>query len=127
MRGDGRQSERGEGHRVGAVGELDDVLGAGHGALGHAAVARCHPGRGGEPHRAALDGADALDAGHVRCRGPAEVGGAGGAEQVQRGDRGGEHLDEELSGPLHGRLPVGHDGRPAGLAQFRRPHVAMSG
>ncbi len=61
----------------------------------HAAVARLHACRGGEPDErarrdrggAALHDADALHARHVRGLGAAEVGRAGRAEQVERGDR----------------------------------------
>ena len=131
----GRDPRRTDGGRGGVRQLAVDrhQVGGGDGAqLGHAAVAGTHPGGGGEPDPAAggelrrlSDDPDSLHTGHVRQRLLPEVGGAAGAEQVERHDGGGGHLDEvdriDRLGSItqHGRGPV--------RVQERRPHVAMSG
>ncbi|MCQ0013978.1 hypothetical protein LUX39_09420 [Actinomadura madurae] len=120
--GDGRQPERGQRRGVGPVRQRDERrLRHGRG-LGHAPVAGRHPGRAREPHRPAAGDPDALDARHVRCRGPSEVGRPGRAQQVQRRDRRGEDVDEHLAVPRHGRLAVRHHRRAARLPDLGGAH-----
>lgn len=128
VRGHRRQPERRHEHGVGVIRQRHQ-FGLGHrDHRRHRPVAGPHARTGGEPHRAPADRADTLDAGYVRRRGHPEVRRARRAQQVERGDRRGRHLDQHLVRARRGRGPLDERGRFAGGVQRERPaHVAMSG
>ncbi len=133
-----RRQPQGRHHGVGEVGLDDHGLGGRRDRqLGQPAVTGRHPGRGGEPHpapdelrRPGAHHPDRLHPGHVGQRRSPEVGGAAGAEQVERGDRHGGDRNEQLVRPGHRVVAVDDLGWPAVRGQgcgAHRAQVAMSG
>jgi hypothetical protein len=124
VRRDRGEPERGHLGRHRALRQRDQVRLRHRGDGGHAAVAGSHAGRRREPHRAAVDRADALDARHVRRPGNAEVRAARGAQQVERRDRRRADVHQRLARGRDGLGAVDHGGRLARGVQLDRAHQA---